>query len=121
MTTATKSAVTVEALAACFAAAKAAGIAARTEDDGGTCNFDSPAFRIKGVAASKIKAAAEQAGVTASSFEWFGGRRWFWLTGFLAGQGNCRARMSNAATKALEEAAATHCPEMQVCEYCQMD
>ena len=109
-----------ENLTACFTAALAAGKAAETDDDGGTCNLDSPAFKLPGVRAATIKQAAEAAGVSVADFKWFGGR-WWWLGGFLQGQGNCRSRMSHAATKALKETAATLCPEMRVCEYCQMD
>lgn len=113
--------ITAAALAECFRAAKAAAEAIDNPEDGGTCNRDCPAFRIERCRESLIKEAAALAGVTASDFDWFGGRRWWWLTGFLEGQGNKRARMSHAATRALEAAAAVHCPQMKVCEYCQMD
>lgn len=112
----------INAMAEAFKTAKAAGEAAFTSDDGGTSNLDSPAFRVARISKKSVEAAAALAGVSVSDFEWFGGRRWFWLGGFLKGQGNCRSRMSHAATKALEAAASTFEGfEMSVCEYCQAD
>jgi hypothetical protein len=109
------------ALVEAFKAAKAAGeLAGVNEEDGGTCNLDSPAFKIKRVPAKLIKAAADEAGVSVSEFTWFGGRRWWWLGGFLDGQGNRRARISQAATAALKEALSSM-ENATVIEYCQMD
>lgn len=122
MSTATAQAkVTVESLAICFRAAKEAAEAVDHEEDGGTCNLDSPAFRLPRVRDKLIQEAAALAGVSADDFKWFGGKRWYWLHGFLRGQGNRRARMSHAATNALKAAADEHCPQMGVCEYCAMD
>lgn len=108
----------VEAMAEAFRVAKAAGLAAATDEDGGTCNMDSPAFRVKGVRAALVHQAAEMAGVTVCDFKWWSGSRWWWLGGFLQGQGNCRQRMSTAATQALKAAKPDF---MEVCQYCQMD
>jgi hypothetical protein len=100
------------------AAREAANDAGLNDEDGGTCNLDSPAFRLKGVTKRVIERAARQAGCGVSDFTWFGGHRWFWLQCGLLGQGNRRSRMSRAATDALKEA---NVSGMEVCEYCQMD
>jgi hypothetical protein len=116
MTTATQT--KVETLVEIFRQAKiAAEYAGQNDEDGGTCNLDSPAFQIKGMRQEAIEAAAATAGVDVTDFRWFGGK-WFWVCGFLKGQANRRARMSRAATQAMRELA----PEwMSVCEYCAMD
>jgi len=108
----------VETLADIFRQAKlAAEQAGQNTEDGGTCNLDSPAFQCKGMRESTIKAAAELAGVDVCDFRWFGGK-WFWLSSFLEGQANRRARMSQAATQVMRELA----PEwMSVCQYCAID
>jgi hypothetical protein len=121
VTTATAPKITAESLANCFRAAREAAEAIDREEDGGTCNMDSPAFRLPRVPDKLIREAAELAGVSASDFLWFGRKRWYWLHVPLHGQGNRRSRMSHAATQALREAAEATCPQMQVCEYCQMD
>lgn len=122
MNAVSKTKVTVYLLAGLFLACKEAGVAAGSDpEDGGTCNMDSPAFNLPRVKDAVIQEAASIAGVTASDFKWFGGQRWYWVTGFLMGQGNRRARMSHAATKALKAAAVELLPEMSVCEYCQAD
>lgn len=109
------------ALAAAFRAAKAAALeAGKNTEDGGTCNLDSPAFRIDGASAKSIELAAAEAGVSVSVFSWFGGRRWFFLRVPLEGQANLRARMSTAATQALK-AASAGIAGMSVCQYCQCD
>jgi hypothetical protein len=114
--------ITARAIAECLRAARFAAEAIDNTDDGGTCNFDSPAFRIPRVSEKLIQEAAALAGVDCCSFQWFARKRWYWVHGsFLRGQGNWRSRTSHAATKALREAAAEHCPQMEVCEYCQMD
>lgn len=118
---ATKTQQRIAALAQCFQAAKDAATAIDNREDGGTCNRDHPAFRIKSVRTSTVLEAASKAGVNVWEFRWFGSRRWFGLGGFLDGQGNCRARMAAAATDALEETSKELCPEMSVLEYCQME
>jgi hypothetical protein len=109
-----------EQLKTAFEEAEKAALAAKEEnqDDGGTCNFDTPAFQVKGARVSKIKQVAEQAGLTVNEFHWFSGKRWFWLNVTLDGMAALRSRMSTAATKALKE----HAPEgVTVMQYCQMD
>lgn len=122
MSTATATAkVTAESIAKCLRAAREAAEAITNTEDGGTCNFDSPAFRIERVPNKLIQEAAALAGVSCDDFTWFR-TRWYWVHGsFLKGQGNWRSRTSVAATKALREAAEQHCLQMRVCEYCQMD
>jgi hypothetical protein len=88
--------------------------------DGGTCNFDSPAFRLDRVPQKDIEAAAEAAGVRVVDFTWFAGSRWFWLSGVTNGQGNRRTRMMEAAQAVLDEAAA-EIPCMCSSGYYQMD
>jgi hypothetical protein len=118
----TATATLVEQLTAAFSDAKDAAIAAgdANREDDGTCNMDTPAFRIEGVRSSVIEAAAAAAEVRVDDFKWFGGRRWFWLFVPLMGQGNRRSRMSSAATKALKQHE-DKIPGLRVCEYQQMD
>lgn len=73
------------------------------EEDGGTCNMDSPAFRIDRMLTSTIKRLAKTANLSACEFTWMG-KRWFWLNVPLYGQGNRRARMAKAAADVLEAA-----------------
>jgi hypothetical protein len=124
-TTATKSVIT-DWLADLFARAKQAALDADPgdgpENDGGTCNLDTPAFRAKGCRSSVIQAAAERAGLSVSEFHWFGGKRWWWLHVPLLGQANRRATMAEAAARVLREAAESgEWPAFGACLYCQMD
>lgn len=104
-----------------FRAAREAAEAADPIDDGGTCNFDSPAFKIPRVNTAMLEQAAADAGCTVSDFSWFGGKRWHWLGCGLKGQGNRRTVMMEAATKRLKELALTEFPIMHVSGYYQMD
>lgn len=111
----------VDQLAEMFRAAEAVAVAAGTDpEDGGTCNLDSPAFRIDGLRKTTIEKAAELAGVGVDQFSWFGGRKWFFLRVTLHGQANRRARMSSAADHALREYLGK-IPGLHVCEYQQCD
>ena len=106
-----------------FRKAKEAAIAADpgNEGDGGTCNFDSPAFRIHRGNLKKIEAAAEAAEVSVYRFDWFG-RKWFWLNECTNGQGNRRTTMAEAATKVLKEAVEAGTVEgLEATTYYQMD
>lgn len=95
-----------EIAAALTAAANAAREAdAANSEDGGTCNFDAPAFRVERAAEKTIEAAAVEAGLTVCSFTWFG-KKWFWLN-VCEGMANRRSRMATAAAKALREFEAT--------------
>ena len=113
-------------LAALFGKAKAAALAADPGDgfaaDGGTCNLDSPAFRIDRCRGDLIAEAAEAAGVSVNDFTWFGGRKWFWLNVPMNGQADRRHKMARAAAAVLREAADSgEIPGMSACLYCQMD
>lgn len=94
---------TVDQLALALKAAKDFALAAdlKNSEDGGTCNFDSPAFRVERARESTIEAAAKKAGVDVSSFQWYG-KRWYWITGICEGQANRRSRMATAAANALK-------------------
>lgn len=114
----------IEILTQVFKQAAAAAIAADPgtglENDGGTCNLDSPAFRIPGLRQNTIEAAAEKAGVTITDFTWFGSQKWFWLGVPLYGQANRRSAMSTAASKVLDEK--ENCiPGFESCQYMAMD
>lgn len=89
-------------------------------EDGGTCNLDHPAFRIDRVRESSIQKIATRAGLDVTPFQWFGGRKWFWLNVPLYGQANRRARMAQAASKVLQEGEKT-IKGFSACCYCQMD
>jgi hypothetical protein len=112
----------IQRLAALF---RAADRAAKDADpgpdaDGGTCNLDSPAFRVQGMQRRSIEAAAEEAGVTVARFTWLGGRKWYWLNCALFGQANRRSAMMKAALDALRTGEGT-IPGLSVCGYYQMD
>lgn len=120
----------VDALADLFRRAEAAALAADPgdglENDGGSCNFDTPAFRVERMQEATIQEAARLAGVRVEPFNWFGGRRWFWLMVTLRGQGNRRSKMMEAAQRVLNAAApeagrtGIH-PGFRACGYYQMD
>lgn len=100
--------------------AKEAALAADQPEDGGTCNFDAPAFRVERCPEKIIQQAAEQAGVSVSGFSWFGGKRWYWLNGITNGQANRRTRMVEAAMRVLDKGEEL-IPNFQSCGYCQAD
>jgi hypothetical protein len=64
-----------------FREATAAALAADPgqEADGGSCNFDTAAIRLPGVRERLVLECAAEAGISASAFDWFGGRRWFFV------------------------------------------
>ncbi len=71
--------------------------------DDGTCNMDTPSFRIPGVQAKTLKEAALAAGVTVTEFNSGMGPRSWWLMLSWAGQANLRSRQMEAALKSLRE------------------
>lgn len=78
---------------------------AKTEDDGGTCNFDSPVLLYQKMGYQKAKAISviESVGLSAfapSSTYWKG---CLVLSGMTIGQGNCRSNMAEAFSKSLKE------------------
>lgn len=101
-------------------AGAAAELAGSNDEDGGTCNLDTPAFRVERMRKATIERAAQAAGLTVTEFDWFGGRRWFWLHTPTFGQGNRRARMAQAAAHVLREAEGD-IPGFRASLYCQMD
>lgn len=120
----------VDALADLFRRAEDAAVHADPgdgfENDGGTCNMDTPAFRIDRMPKTVIEEAARRAGVSVCEFTWFGGRRWYWLNVTMNGQGNRRSKMMTAAQRVLNDA----CPDagrvgihsgFKACGYYQMD
>ena len=83
-------------------AKKAAQLFANSED-GGTCNFDSPAIDYRAMHMSKAKAEEAIRGAGLRSFEWksWGGMRLV-VCGMGEGQGNRQTRMAEAAQKSME-------------------
>lgn len=112
----------VATLADTLKRAHAAAVEAGNADteDGGTCNMDTPAFRIDRVREVTIMRAAELAGVEVSPFKWMGGRRWFWLRVPNFGQANRRSRAMEAAQRVLRDAEPL-IPGMTACGWYQMD
>lgn len=88
-----------EAAAAALAADPGEGL----ENDGGTCNFDTPAIRLPGVREKFLKECAAEAGIDVDPFDWFGGRRYYWVRVPMYGQANRRSRMAEAACRKLKE------------------
>lgn len=77
---------------------------AKTDDDGGTCNFDSPTLDYRAMGMSKAKAIETIKSVGLGCFEWrsYYGKIWgLVICGCTAGQGNCRTRMAEAFHKSL--------------------
>ena len=68
-------------------------------DDGGTCNFDTPILLIKGARMDKLEEAAASAGVRISKW----GSGCYHIYGnFLCGQGNLRTKCAETFAKSLE-------------------
>lgn len=114
----------VDDLAEVLKRAKAAGLAADpgADADGGTCNFDTPAFRIARAREATILEAAKLAGVDVCSFKWRGNSTWFWLQDSTLGQGNRRTKMMGAAQAVLRECSeANTIPGFEACGYYAMD
>lgn len=112
---ATTERITIADLADLFRRAKAAALAEANVRDGGTCNFDSPAFRVEGLRMKSIQEAAAKADVSVTDFKWFG-KKWLWLNVPLAGQGFRRTAMAEAAHRVLAED-----PRVTAHMYYQMD
>jgi hypothetical protein len=93
------------ALVHAFREAAAAALAADPgpDADGGTCNFDAPAIRLPGIREKFLSECAAEAGISVDPFEWFGGKRWFWVRVPLRGQADRRSRMAEAACHRLKE------------------
>jgi len=100
-----------EAAAAALAADPGEGL----ENDGGTCNFDTPAVFLPGARERFVEECAAAAGISASAFRWLGGRRWFFVFVPLKGQANRRSRMAEAGCRRLKELG------LDAVMYCQAD
>jgi hypothetical protein len=71
--------------------------------DGGTCNFDSPAIHLPGIPAKFVEECAHEAGIRAADFKWLGGKRWFWILLPTRGQANRRTIMAEAGCRRLKQ------------------
>lgn len=94
-----------EALKKALERAKIVADMAWQEDDGGTCNFDSPTldYRAMGMSKKKAMETIEEAGLSCS--EWHGYRGCILglvICGMTKGQGNCRTAMAEAFHKSLK-------------------
>jgi hypothetical protein len=65
--------------------------------------------------AKLVQECAAEAGISASAFEWLGGRRWFFVNVPLHGQADRRSPMAEAACRRLKEAG------LHAAMYYQMD
>lgn len=83
-------------------------------EDGGTCNFDSPAMKLPRWNSKKIEQAAEEAGCGAWKWELWGNARWV-IAFRSSGQANRRSRRADALVKALSGMG------YDCTEYCAMD
>ena len=87
-----------------------------SEDDGGTCNFDSPALDPKSCGLTRKKVIEILAAHNLRCYDWkLGGTKALVLCGFTSGQGNRRTSMAEAACRSLEA------DGYSVCMYYQMD
>ena len=115
----------VRMLADLLKAAHAAAVAvaeAGAGEDGGSCNFDTPAFRVDGMQKTTIQKAAEMAGVKVMDIKWLGGQVWFWLIVPTPGMADRRTRCMEAAQRLLNQAAeAATIPGFRACGYYQCD
>lgn len=71
-------------------------------EDGGTCNFDSPALFLPRWNGEKVKQAAKEAGCGAFKWSFCGSGRWVFSIP-TSGQANRRSRRADAVCKALKE------------------
>ena len=94
--------------------AAAAIQATKDSEDGGTCNFDSPALYLPRWNAEQIKQAAAAAGVGAFKWESFGPVKWVFCPRS-GGQGNRRTRCAEHMAAGLQAAG------YDVTMYYQMD
>lgn len=83
-------------------------------EDGGTCNFDSPALVLPRWNLEKTEAAIRNAGLRSFIWDCFGKRK-FVLSVPTSGQGNRRSRRAEAMQDSLKSAG------YDASVYCQMD
>jgi len=83
--------------------AKEAAQAYANTEDGGTCNFDSPAIDYRKMHMSKAKAKEAITAAGLQCFEWNSlAGKLLVICGIGAGQGNRRSRMAKAACESLK-------------------
>lgn len=76
---------------------------ANNNEDGGTCNFDTPVLVLKNANFKKLEEAFKNAGLRV--YKWDCGR--YHITGFACGQANLRTRMVEAFERALHDSGYT--------------
>lgn len=94
-----KMAALVEALkTACVEASRVCNM----NDDGGTCNFDSPELFLPRWKQAEIEACAKEAGLGTYSWKSYRGKKWVFTVPHPCGQGDNRTRMAEAMCKSLK-------------------
>lgn len=73
------------------------------DDDGGTCNFDSPALELPKWAAADVEVCAKAAGLRCFTWKPFGRRMWVFTVPEPCGQGDNRTRMAEAMSASLKK------------------
>ena len=91
-------------LVAALKAAADAGRAALTGEDGGACNFDSPALSLPHMTEKQVSACAKAAGTTVFVWRLYGQRLWVFNVPVSGPQGNDRTRQADAMTASLAAA-----------------
>ena len=91
-------------LVAALKAAADAGRAALTGEDGGACNFDSPALSLSHMTEKQVSACAKAAGTTVFVWRLYGQRLWVFKVPGSGPQGNDRTRQAEAMTASLAAA-----------------
>lgn len=91
-------------LVAALKAAADAGRAALTGEDGGACNFDSPALSLPHMTEKQVSACAKAAGTTVFVWRLYSQRLWVFNVPVAGPQGNDRTRQAEAMTASLAAA-----------------
>ena len=91
-------------LVAALKAAADAGRAALTGEDGGACNFDSPALSLPHMTEKQVSACAKAAGTTVFVWRLYSQRLWVFNVPVAGPQGNDRTRQAEAMTASLATA-----------------
>ena len=91
-------------LVAALKSAAEAGRAALTGEDGGACNFDSPALSLPQMTEKQVSACAKAAGTTVFVWRLYSQRLWVFNVPVAGPQGNDRTRQAEAMTASLAAA-----------------
>ena len=91
-------------LVAALKSAAEAGRAALTGEDGGACNFDSPALSLPHMTEKQVSACAKAAGTTVFVWRLYSQRLWVFNVPVAGPQGNDRTRQAEAMTASLATA-----------------